>query len=149
MLRFFCLSCFMEHYIRDIRSSGTLKALNLEPRSKHLKIETLNLTLFTNYPKSFNTLSVHDVYFSVLPWPLGHHQIGTTGSGFLLSAWERSRCSSAAVPHQWGEPNQYLWSTMRVTFHMVSIWLTWSKHIHVHLPMHVLCIYVVLWFSWL
>lgn len=137
--------CFMEHYRRDVRSSGTLEALNLKPKQtcQNRDCCKLNLTLFTNYPKSFNTVSFHDVYFSVLPWPLGRHQIGTTGGGFLLSAWERSCCSSAAVPYQWGEPNQYLWSTMRVTFHMVSIWVTWAKHIHVHIPIHVLCIYVV------
>lgn len=32
------------------------------------------------------------------------HQTGPTWGGLLLSAWERSCCSSAAVSHQWGKP---------------------------------------------
>lgn len=102
----------LESILKSHRSSGTLKTLNWEPNQTihNRYCGKFNLSLFTADP-------VQDVSFSVLPWPLGHHQIGTAGGGLLLSARERRRCSSAAVPYQWGEPHRELWSTTRVTFH--------------------------------
>lgn len=105
------LSSFIHCYRKDVWSSQTYFDEN---QSKLFKIETvvkLHLNLLTHY-QIFDMLSfLLQCIFFCASLTFGTHQIGTTGSGLLLSAREWSYRSPAAVSHQWGEPNQDLSST--------------------------------------
>lgn len=114
---FQCLTSFVHCCRKDPWSSQKYFDEN---QSKLFQIEPLvkpHLTLLTHYQISFDVLSflLRCICFCA-SLTFGTRQIGTTGSGLLLSARERSRRSAAAVSHQWGEPKQHLPPTTEVTF---------------------------------